>query len=410
MKRVPTSGRSNKTRQSDKHPGKPAIQQESPTKEIWLLEALEPKVLLSADLIPSANNLNEPEPQYAVAELVVESSNYAVNPENQGSGWVSVPSLSSVNPVFTPDNSVIPLEAVNIDAGQRVSAHLDAMQTSTSFTFTLERETKVACDQLVALEASGLYWTILSADGKPLGAGNTGSDDVAPTPLQLPPGVYTLKFEVKDNSAFELGFHLAKAELSVQPESSAPLAVAVSPFTATPLPDEMAPLAADALPFPTQSHSLQTLAAPLALVQPTVTWIGTQGGSWNLATNWSTGAVPTGSDNVSINLSNGQSVTLNGGSFSVNSLVCNGELKLTNSATLELADESEIIGNLVLAGGTLDGTGTVTVLGAFDVTGSSTLSGTGTLITQGISQIGSAVNGGYLAFQRGWTWINEGTM
>ena len=65
---------------------------------------------------------------------------------------------------------------------------------------------------------------------------------------------------------------------------------------------------------------------------------------------------------------------------------------------------------LTLAGGTLGGTGPVTVLGVLDVTASgSALTGTGTFTTRGTTTVNMA-GFGHLGITGGKTWVNEGTL
>ena len=143
---------------------------------------------------------------------------------------------------------------------------------------------------------------------------------------------------------------------------------------------------------------------------PTNSWIGASGGNWSVASNWSTGVVPTSADDVSINIPAGQTVTISSGTVSVKSLTCNGNLTISGNATLNLNGTSCINGNLTLAGGTLGGTGALTVTGAFDVTGASWLTGGGTFISQGVSSVNIGAANGCLVFGGGKTWINQGTL
>ena len=109
----------------------------------------------------------------------------------------------------------------------------------------------------------------------------------------------------------------------------------------------------------TANYSFNAQLLPAGYVPPvaptvTKTWIGAAGGNWNVATNWSAGAVPTAADNVYIGLPAGQAVTISSGAVTVNSLTCDGDLTLSGNATLNLNGVSRINGNLTLAGGTLD--------------------------------------------------------
>ncbi|HNK18159.1 MAG TPA: CARDB domain-containing protein, partial [Piscinibacter sp.] len=135
----------------------------------------------------------------------------------------------------------------------------------------------------------------------------------------------------------------------------------------------------------------------------TNTWVGPAGGDWNVAANWSKGAVPIATDNVYIGLPTGHAVVVTSGTVTVNSLTCEGDLTLSGGAMMNLNGVSKVKGSLVLAGGTLGGTGALTVVDRLNVTAASTLSGARALITQGVSLITSRLN-----FHG--TWFNQGTL
>ncbi|MFO1403439.1 MAG: CARDB domain-containing protein [Azonexus sp.] len=160
----------------------------------------------------------------------------------------------------------------------------------------------------------------------------------------------------------------------------------------------------------TANYSFTAQLLPPDYVPPTEpvttnTWIGTVGGNWNLASNWSKGTVPVATDNVFIGLPAGQTVTLSSGTVTVNSLTCNADLTLSGGATLNLNGISKINGNVNLSAGTLGGTGALTVVGSFNVTATNTLNGTGTLTTQGTSVVTGTIN-----LTGGKTWVNQGTL
>ncbi|MFC5303075.1 beta strand repeat-containing protein, partial [Azospira restricta] len=143
---------------------------------------------------------------------------------------------------------------------------------------------------------------------------------------------------------------------------------------------------------------------PPAAPVTTNTWIGGAGGNWNTASNWSKGAVPTATDNVYIGLPAGQTVNISSGAVTVNSLTSECGLTISGGATLNLNGVSKINGALNLTGGTLGGTGAVTVGGAFNVSNGSMLTGSGTFITQGTSLITHR-----LTLNGSKAWINQGT-
>ncbi|ROZ64162.1 CARDB domain-containing protein [Ramlibacter sp. WS9] len=165
----------------------------------------------------------------------------------------------------------------------------------------------------------------------------------------------------------------------------------------------------------TANYSFTAQLLPVGYTPPaapvtTISWISAAGGNWNVASNWSAGRVPAATDNVYIGLSAGQAVTISSGTVTVNSLTCDSDLTLSGSATLNLNGISQIKGTLTLAGGTLGGTGAVTVAGAFNVTGQSYLVGTGTFTTQGTSLINIGGGSSHLDLSGGKNWINQGTL
>ncbi len=111
------------------------------------------------------------------------------------------------------------------------------------------------------------------------------------------------------------------------------------------------------------------------------TWTNPSGGSWDAASNWSTGTVPGPADDVVINVSGATpTVTISSNVESVNSITASDPLVISGGG-LTVAANSTISG-LSMSGGILNGSGTVTVTGAFDWTGGD-LDGTGnTTITR----------------------------
>jgi hypothetical protein len=98
-----------------------------------------------------------------------------------------------------------------------------------------------------------------------------------------------------------------------------------------------------------------------------VNWVGGSG-DWDTKSNWSTGQVPGASDDVTINVSPGITVTHQmTNNDQVDSLnVASADTLSISSGTLSIGSgmASAINGPLNLTGGTLEGTGTVTVSGA----------------------------------------------
>jgi RHS repeat-associated protein len=134
----------------------------------------------------------------------------------------------------------------------------------------------------------------------------------------------------------------------------------------------------------------------------TVSWIGPSGGDWDTGSNWSTGLVPTASDDVQITQSGAAITHQYDHGDQVNSLTSSSAISLSNGS-LSIATTSTISNGFTLNGGVLDGSGTLTVTGLTTWSGGS-MTGTGTTIAQG----GMALGGGYM-YLNGWTLDNTGT-
>ncbi len=132
---------------------------------------------------------------------------------------------------------------------------------------------------------------------------------------------------------------------------------------------------------------LGLLAAGLARAE-TLWWTNTTGGNWNVAANWEPNRVPAAGDEVIITNSGTYTVTLNA-SASPARLILGGDSGIQTLAipgsTLTLQTEGWVIGNgvLVLSGGTLTGTGTLTVSNVMSWTEGTMSGGGATVIAAG---------------------------
>ncbi len=107
---------------------------------------------------------------------------------------------------------------------------------------------------------------------------------------------------------------------------------------------------------------------------PTDNWISTSSGNWNVASNWSTGAVPTSSSVVIINVPGATpTITISSGTQSVLSLTAADPISITGGSLIVSAS-STISGALSMTGGKVEATGTGVSLA---VTGTTTASGVG---------------------------------
>jgi hypothetical protein len=144
------------------------------------------------------------------------------------------------------------------------------------------------------------------------------------------------------------------------------------------------------------------------LAPANVQWTGGAGTlKWTDTHNWSTGALPGSSDDVTINIAVSGPITIGSGTQSINSLTdTTASLSLTGGS-LTLAAASSIsqsisvgfpstltaggslsVGGLTLSSGALTGAGTVTVSGLLVWTGG-TMSGTGETVASGGVQFGA---------------------
>ncbi len=117
---------------------------------------------------------------------------------------------------------------------------------------------------------------------------------------------------------------------------------------------------------------LESRIAPAA-----VSWTGASGGNWNVAGNWSGGAVPGMGDDVTINHAGATLVLIDSGAFAVNSLNVIGDdvLQMTGGS-LSVA-LSSTISHLDVSNATLTATTLVTLTGTSSISGDATLGGDG---------------------------------
>ena len=90
---------------------------------------------------------------------------------------------------------------------------------------------------------------------------------------------------------------------------------------------------------------------------PTDTWISTASGSWTVGSNWSTGAVPTASEAVVIDVSGATpTITISSGNQSVIYITASDPLSITGGS-LTVTSTSAISGGLSMTGGALVASG-----------------------------------------------------
>ncbi len=105
-----------------------------------------------------------------------------------------------------------------------------------------------------------------------------------------------------------------------------------------------------------------------------VTWTGAADGkSWTVAGNWSDDALPTSSDDVTINLGGNPTIQITSGAQTVHSLTSTDALSISGGS-LSVAANSSMSGGLTMTGGSLIANGAGITL---SVTGTATVSGGG---------------------------------
>ena len=116
----------------------------------------------------------------------------------------------------------------------------------------------------------------------------------------------------------------------------------------------------------------------------TITWQGGPAGSWHEEANWTGNKLPGPSDNVCIPV--GDTVEVSQSVGSIETLQSQGTLQIDAGASLSLTDlskEGSITANLTQSGGTLGGTGTLTVSGTFTWSGGEQAEAGTTVIASG---------------------------
>jgi hypothetical protein len=139
----------------------------------------------------------------------------------------------------------------------------------------------------------------------------------------------------------------------------------------------------------------------------TATWINAAGGAWNVASNWSTGALPGSADDAVINIAVSGPITYSTGTSTIHSLTDTTAALVLSGGSLSLAAGSSISQAFTLSGGTLGGAGNLMVAGDMIWT-SGTMTGAGHTIFSAGSTL--AINATAAKSLSGRTVDNSGTM
>ena len=109
----------------------------------------------------------------------------------------------------------------------------------------------------------------------------------------------------------------------------------------------------------------------------------------------------------------GTALIVSGGTLNVNTASVSGLLVpvTASGGALDFNASAVILPTVVLSGGALGGTASITVAGSVNVTVSgSMLSGTGSFTTLGATTISTPSGNGFLAVNAGKSWVNQGTI
>ena len=189
---------------------------------------------------------------------------------------------------------------------------------------------------------------------------------------------------------------------------------------------------------------LDTSVFSAAEVLQTAEWTNTSGGTWNTAGDWGTDSVPNNIDNLIIGDPGSYTVTIPSGSTAVASwlTLTNADATVLDEGTLTITQGLNVVaGVFQFSGGTLSDSGVVILgagtielgsenlaLGTFVQSGGGTLSGTGTVTVTSSAAFDSYFNwdadsgagemvlqassfiSGYVALDGGWELHNQGTL
>jgi hypothetical protein len=154
-------------------------------------------------------------------------------------------------------------------------------------------------------------------------------------------------------------------------------------------------------------------SAPSAVItaQCSDTWTGGAGdGLWRTAGNWSTGAVPTASDQAC--LPGEATAHIDGGSNRVGSITGEGDLAISGGS-LELASgaQASSVGTLSLSAGTLTGPGTLDIGSSFVLRDDAVMAGSGSIVIEaGATGLIEAETGCEPMILTRRSLVNEGTL
>ncbi len=148
------------------------------------------------------------------------------------------------------------------------------------------------------------------------------------------------------------------------------------------------------------------MAGNATALAATVSWIGTIG-DWNTPANWSTGALPGATDDVTIDAGGSQTVTCASGAHNISSVQCQEDFVLSGGS-LTIANATQFAASFSQSSGVLSGSGDVTLSGAFTWT-SGMMGGTGRTIIP-FAGTATLIGGGTKGLDGSRVFENRGTV
>jgi hypothetical protein len=133
-------------------------------------------------------------------------------------------------------------------------------------------------------------------------------------------------------------------------------------------------------------------------------WKNNVDGNWSTKSDWSSGAVPVSTDDVTINTASFHTITLSTSNSTINSLTVGNDAFVMTGGSLKIAAASSFANTLTISAGALTLGGATSVAGLFTQSGG-TISGAGTLTLAG----GADFTGGWDAFTGTGGTVLQGT-
>ncbi len=351
-----------------------------------LFEALEPRLLLSADLNPAATSLN-PQDQPS-NDFAVSSTYLSLSDDPATSGLAVVRVSGPQEPVVAGDGrSPADWWRLDLKQGDIVSLSVDTPESDMDPYLSLSDASgrEIASDNGPGNDAlisgqevlmTGTYYVQVrpSGDGaqarpyelrveRTLAVQRESEGQVGIDPLaDANPGVLAADVGSLAGTVTVVGSIVAPNDAKTDAQG-----LANEPSPGISMPDHIAPML---LSTSAESDTL-TDSTPFGLTGPmageagisgvTIQWLNPAGGDWNNTANWEGGRLPTASDIVLINADPGATITLSSGSVWVQAIETFNSITL-DGGVLRVDDVLVTHETISLFGGTIEG-GTVRAVG-----------------------------------------------